>query len=111
MFNSFALLNELNLNNFNTNKVTNIYRMFFGCLSLKKINLNSFNIKKVTNMGYMFCGCSLLKELILSNFNFNNDTNMSFLFSGCSKKFITKIKNRYKSIKDEAFLIAEILIN
>ena len=32
--------------------------MFFGCSSLKELNLNNFNTNNVTNMKGMFRGCS-----------------------------------------------------
>ena len=45
--------------------------MFAGCSSLKELNLNNFNTNSVTNMRSMFNGCSSLKELNLNNFNTN----------------------------------------
>ena len=42
MFRFCSLLKELNLNNFNTNNVTNMERMFYGCSSLKELNINNF---------------------------------------------------------------------
>ena len=32
--------------------------MFFGCSSLKELNLNNLNTNNVTNMSDMFFGCS-----------------------------------------------------
>ena len=32
--------------------------MFNGCSSLKELNLNNFNTNNVTNMSGMFSGCS-----------------------------------------------------
>ena len=32
--------------------------MFSGCSSLKELNLNNFNTNNVTNMSCMFNGCS-----------------------------------------------------
>ena len=32
--------------------------MFYECSSLKELNLNNFNTNNVTNMSYMFWGCS-----------------------------------------------------
>ena len=48
--------------------------MFLGCSSLKELNLNNFNTNNVTNMNDMFYRCSLLKELNLNNFYTNNAT-------------------------------------
>ena len=59
--------------------------MFSRCLSLTTLDLNGFNTSKVTNMQDMFRGCSSLTNLELNNFNTSNVTNMSFMFSGCSK--------------------------
>ena len=32
--------------------------MFRGCSKIKELNLNNFNTNNVTNMSYMFFGCS-----------------------------------------------------
>ena len=61
------------------------------CSSLKKLNLNNFNTNNVTNMSGMFFECSSLKELNLSNFNTNNVTNMSYMFCKCSEQLIIKL--------------------
>ena len=97
------LLKKLNLNNFNTNNVTDMSNMFYYCSSLKELNINNFNTNKVTNMYRMFSGCSSLKELNLSGFNTNNVTDMGGMFYGCSNELIIKIKTQYKNIKEEAF--------
>ena len=77
--------------------------MFSGCSSLKELNLNNFNTNNVTDMGAMFSGCSSLKELNPNNFNTNNVTDMGAMFYGCSNELIRKIKIQYKNIKEEAF--------
>ena len=77
--------------------------MFCGCSSLKELNLNNFNTNNVTDMSYMFCGCSSCKELNLNNFNTNNVTNMLYMFSGCLDELKLKIKSQFKNFKEEAF--------
>ena len=49
--------------------------MFFGCSSLKELNLNNFNTNNITNMSYMFEGClDELKLKIKSQFkNFEEE--------------------------------------
>ena len=37
--------------------------MFLGCSNLTNINLSSFNTQNVTNMSGMFYGCYNLKEI------------------------------------------------
>ena len=77
--------------------------MFNECSSIKELNLNNVNTNNVTNMECMFGGCSSLKELNLNNFNTNNVTNMSWMFWGCSDDLKMKIKSEIKNIKAEAF--------
>ena len=96
MFYRCKSLNELNLDNFNTNKVTNMNKMFSECSSLIKLNLKNFKTNNVTDMNYMFSFCFSLTELNLENFNINNVTYDMFL--GCSDKLIMKIRKRYKNI-------------
>ena len=62
MFKGCSSLKELNLNNFNTNNVTNMSNMFYGCYSLKSIDLSSFNKTDVKDVSCMFYGCSSLKK-------------------------------------------------
>ena len=50
MFSRCLSLKELNLNNFNTNKISNMISMFNGCSSLKELNLNNFNTKNITTI-------------------------------------------------------------
>ena len=77
--------------------------MFWGCSSLKELNLNNFNTNNVTDMSYMFSRCSSLKVLNLINFNTNNVTYMSYMFSRCLDELKLKIKSQFKNFKEEAF--------
>ena len=76
--------------------------MFEGCSSLKALNLSNFNTDKVTNMYGMFSNCWSLKDLILFDDNCNI-INMEGMFNGCLDKLTSKIKDKYKYIKEEAF--------
>ena len=58
--------------------------MFKGCLSLTGLNINNFNTNNVTNLDCMLYGCESLKELNLSNFNTNNVIFMDSMFVECS---------------------------
>ena len=40
MFYKCSSLNSINLSNFNTNKVTDMYHMFYNCKNLKKENIS-----------------------------------------------------------------------
>ena len=77
--------------------------MFSGCSSLKELNLNNFNTSKVTDMRGMFNNCTLLKGLNINDFNTNNVTDMSYMFYRCSDDLKMKIITENKKIKPEAF--------
>ena len=69
--------------------------MFSNCSSLKELNLNSFNTNKLTDTFHMFKGCSSLIELNWNNLNVNNLTSMHGMSFKCSNDFTKKIKNKY----------------
>ena len=84
MFWKCSSLTNINLSNCNTQNVTNMSNMFSGCSFLTNINLSDFNTQNVTEMKHMFYGCSSLTNIDLSNFNTQNVTNMFSMFEGCS---------------------------
>ena len=84
MFYGCSALTSLDLSNFNTAKVRDMSYMFYRCSALSSLDLSNFNTAIVTNMSYMFNGCSALSSLDLSNFNTAIVTNMSYMFNGCS---------------------------
>ena len=63
---------------------------------LKELNLSNFNTNNVTDMNVMFFGCSSLKELNPSNFKINNVTDMSYMLYKCSDELKKKIKSKIK---------------
>ena len=85
MFYNCSSLTSLDLSSFNTSNVKSMNSMFYGCSSLTSLDLSSFNTSNVTNMVQMFYGCSSLTSLNLSSFNTSNVTNMAQMFNGCSK--------------------------
>lgn len=69
----------------NTEEVTDMSDMFYGCKSLKKLDLMGFNTTNVTNMSDMFSHCEKLTSLDVSGFNTVNVTSMSSMFYDCVK--------------------------
>ena len=80
---SKSIFEEINLNNFDTSKVTNMSNMFSGCSSLTNLNVSSFDTSSVTNMSSMFISCSSLRRLDVGNFNTSIVKNMDYMFSKC----------------------------
>ena len=76
--------------------------MFSGCKLLRVLNISNFNSNNLTNMSLMFFGCSSLKELNInfSNFNIKKVTNKSKMFYGCPDELKKKIKENLKSVKN-----------
>ena len=68
----------------NTQNVTDMSGMFYGCRALSSLDLSHFNTQNVTDMSWMFSRCSGLTSLDLSHFNTQNVTNMCGMFSYCS---------------------------
>ncbi len=78
-------LTSLDVSNFNTSKVTDMSCMFYICASLTSLDVSNFETSKVTDMSSMFYDCSSLTSLDVSNFNTINVTDMSYMFCYCSR--------------------------
>lgn len=82
----------------NTEQVTDMSHMFYGCREIKRIDFSHFDTKNVTTMEYMFhsIGNSLVDKspviLDLSSFNTNKVENMGHMFAG--SYYITNIDLR-----------------
>ena len=85
MFSNCRYLDNLDLSHFNTANVTSMNCMFQGCNYLTSLDLSNFNTDKVTDMSYMFSGCERLTSLDVSKFNTENVTNMHTMFQSCKK--------------------------
>ena len=62
MLSGCSSLININLSNFNTQKVLDMSWMFYECLSLISINLYNFNTQNAKDMAIIFYGCSSLKK-------------------------------------------------
>lgn len=77
-------------NNFNTEYVNNMAKMFYYCKSLVSLDLSSFNTYNVTIMYNMFNNCVSLTGIDLRSFDTSNVKNMSAMFNACeSLTYIT----------------------
>lgn len=101
MFFGCASLKELNLQNFNTAKVTDMSSMFAGCAGLTSLNLTTFNTENVTNMSAMFGACSSLTTLDLQNFNTAKVEDMRVMFTACSNLTTINCTNTWKEVASE----------
>ena len=84
MFYGCKLLTDLDVSHFNTANVTTVSQMFFNCSALTSLDVTGFETGNMTNMGYMFRGCSGLTVLDVNNFNVGKVTEMNYMFKDCS---------------------------
>ena len=107
MFYGCSALTSLDLSNFNTAKVRDMSYMFYSCSALTSLDLSKFNTAIVTNMSYMFYDCSTLSSLDLSNFNTAIVSDMSLMFGGCSVLSSLDLSNFYtKEVRDMSYMFS-----
>ncbi len=84
LFSFCAALTSLDLKNFNTENVTNMYSMFYKCNALTSLNLSSFNTAKVTTMETMLYECTALTTIYCDDDWARSGINSNVMFSGCT---------------------------
>ena len=94
MFCGCSSLVELNLYNFNTDKVVEMDSLFKGCKSLKDLNISHFETYKVVNMNFMLNGCSSLINLIMPDLEMFNNCKTEKITEGCQEIIIETIKSK-----------------
>ena len=85
MFNDMNNLSSVQgLENLNTQNVTDMSWMFYGCRSLTCLDLSNFDTQNVTKMAGMFCGCSSLQEIYTGeNWSTQKVASGESMFNGC----------------------------
>ena len=83
MFYRCERLTSLDVSHFNTQKVEDMSEMFSVCSGLKSLNVSHFDTQNVKDMNSMFNSCERLTSLDVSNFNTQNVTDMRYMFSWC----------------------------
>ena len=108
MFEAASRLNEINFgDNFNTEKVTNMGRMFTNTPVLVGLNLSKFNTKNVTNMAHMFGGMNAIENLSLTYFDTSNVTTMNGMFSSMPSLKILDISTfNTQNVTDMGYIFA-----
>ena len=102
MFKDCKYVERLNVGYFNTENVTDMREMFSGCSSLTRLSIGNFSLKNMTSMEGMFKNCSNLEYLNLNTLNTENITNMKNIFSGCSG--LTELNLSYFDTKNITFM-------
>ena len=107
MFSGCSSLININLSDFNMNKVSNMRNMFCGCSSLTSINLSNCNTQNVIDMSGLFSCCSSLTNIDLSNFNTQNVKDMKNMFFECSSLRNINLSNfNTQNVTDMSYMFA-----
>ena len=85
MFWGCGRLQKLDLSKFDTSNVIDMNNMFWGCGSLQNLDISQFDTSNAINMNNMFWGCESLQKLDLSKFDTSNVIGMNSMFSGCRR--------------------------
>ena len=93
MFRHCEKLIEIDLSNFNTSNVIDMFCMFADCIRLNQINLSNFDTSIVTTMHGMFYRCNSLISLDLSNFITSEVIDMQKMFTDCNKLVSLNLSN------------------
>ena len=88
-----TILKTLDLSSFDTSLVENMENMFDMCSYLEQIDLSSFDTSKLTTMQRMFSSCESLISIDLSSFDTSSVVNMNYLFMWCDKLKYVDISN------------------
>ena len=83
-FAEFENLEKIDLDKFDTSRVTDMSYVFSKCSSLESLDLRGLNTSNVTNMEGLFYECGSLKSLDLRGLDTSGVTSMVDMFGGCS---------------------------
>ena len=83
LFDGFSNCTSMDLNNVNTEGVTNMAYMFSYCTNLDTLDLSGWNIANVTILNGMFNHCTNLKTLNLTGWDVSHVTDMPVMFMDC----------------------------
>ena len=86
MFNGCEMLTSLDISNFDTSNVVNMYGMFCSDFNLRKLNLSNFKTKKVENMDFIFNNNMMMSSLDIRNFDTINVDSKRNFFNGVPSK-------------------------
>ena len=84
MFANNWSLEELDVSNWNTSKITNMSQMFNNCEKIKQLDVSNWDVSSVTNMRLLFGGTQSLTEIDVDKWNTSNVTSMYGLFNASS---------------------------
>jgi surface protein len=89
VFLNCAQLQNIDVSNWNTSKVTSMRSLFVNCSRLSSLDLSSWDTSNLVDLAYMFGGCTNLEKLDLSGWKINTSAETKDMFYDCnSLKYI-----------------------
>lgn len=77
---------SLNLKNFDTSDITNMYKMFYNMKALETLDLSKFDTRNVVNFEQFCMQCQALETINFGdNFTLSSATNLGRMFYNCGK--------------------------
>lgn len=73
-------------------RTDNLSDLFLRCAHLTNVDIADWNTDKVTSCGSMFRGCSMIQRIDLSHWDTRNITDTSDMFSGCSNLHVLNLE-------------------
>ena len=71
------------IENLHTDNITDMTNMFYNCIKLQKLDINAWDTTKVSIMYQTFRDCKKIEALDVSNLFLDNVSNFKHMFSGC----------------------------
>ena len=104
MFRSLENLIKVDLSEFDSSQVTNMFCMFFNCTNFISIDLSNLNTSKLRSLRSMFHDCFSLISLDLSGFDTSSVTYTYHMFKGCKSLIFLNIfsfnENKLRNVTD-----------
>jgi surface protein len=85
MFQNCEQLPNIDINHWDTSRITDMSYLFLNCKALQTIDVSNWDTSKVVNLRQMFQSCTNLTTIYLNNWNTNKVEDMRFLFNLSSK--------------------------
>ena len=79
-YNLNKVTNMVNLSNINTENITSLRYIFFGCSALTELDLSGWDVGNVTTINGLFGYCENLLRINISNWDTSSVTNMDYMF-------------------------------
>ena len=101
LFADCAYLTNVDIADWNTDKVTSCSEMFTRCRSIQHIDLSHWDTRNITDTSHMFFGCINLRVLNLDGWNTQSVETMTSMFEVCAQITTLNLGPGFGRMKDK----------